>query len=182
MTGFFLQNAVAVAVGVLAGFIYYLFSSSAEQVILLTIIACGFLGVHLPNIQQPTLPSYRLIRGASWLVSLLVPMAIFFYRPTEFVLAWAITLLFTSGFWSIIDRISLQRDFTRSSTGIVLLPLMVTGCAYLALGQTAALPVFLACSSGYICLLTIEHLLQNRQQLQTNTQNIRPASNESPIG
>ena len=163
MTGFFLQNTVAIGIGLLAGIIYYAFNTTDEITVLLTTGVCGFLGVHLPNIQQPTLPSYRLIRGASWLASLLVPLAIFFYRPTEFLPSWIVTLFFTHSFWIIIDRISLQRDVTRSIVGIVILPLMVTGCAYLALGQTALLPAFLACNAGYIVFLLLEHYLQNKQ-------------------
>ena len=163
MTGFFLQNTIALGIGLLAGIAYYVFNTSGDMTILLTTAACGFLGVHLPNIQQPTLLSYRLIRAASWLASLLVPLAIFFYRPTDFIFAWVITLSFTHSFWIIIDRISLQRDFTRSTVGIVMLPLMVTGCAYLALGQIALLPVFLACSAGYIFFLLLEQYLQSRR-------------------
>lgn len=163
MTGFFLQNTMAFGIGLLAGITYYAVNATDDITILMTTAACGFLGVHLPNIQQPTLLSYRLIRAASWLASLLVPLAIFFYRPTDFIFAWVITLFFTHSFWIIIDRISLQRDFTRSIIGIVSLPLMVTGCAYLALGQVALLPVFLACNAGYIFFLLQEHYLQNKR-------------------
>ena len=163
MTGFFLQNAAAIGVSLLAGITYYALSTTYAIDVLLTTIACGFLGTHLPNIQQPTLLSYRLLRRASWLASFLVPLAMFFYRPTDFIPAWVLTLFFTHSFWIIIDRISLQRDFTRSITGIVILPLMLTGCAYLALGQEALLPVFLASSTGYILFLLLENHVQNKQ-------------------
>lgn len=163
MTGFFLQNAVAIITGTLAGIIYYLLITPPDIAIILTTAACGFIGVHLPNIQQPTLLSYRLIRNLSWLASLLIPLALFFYRPIEFALAWVITMFFTHSFWIIIDRISLQRNFTRSIIGITILPLMVTGCAYLTLGAVATLPVFLACNAGYIIFLALEYYLQNRR-------------------
>ena len=164
MMGFFLQNAIAMAVGAVAGALFQLVYSDTNQFTLLTIIACGFIGVHLPNIQQPTLLSYRLLRWSSWMGSLLIPAAIFFYRPTDFILAWIMTIIFTHGFWAIIDRISLQRDFTRSVSGIILFPLMVTGCVWLALGETATVPAFLACSFGYILFLFIEHHMQQFKQ------------------
>lgn len=163
MTGFFLQNTVAVIVGLSAGFVCHSVSPVTELPVLLAAAICGFLGVHLPNIQQPTLLSYRLIRGASWLISLLVPLVMFFYRPAEFIFAWIITILFTSCFWFIIDRVSLQRDFTRSLVGITILPLILTGCAYLALGQVALLPAFLASNAGYITFLLVENYVQNGQ-------------------
>lgn len=163
MTGFFLQNAVAVFVGLLASASYHFLSTNADLTILVTTGVCGFLGAHLPNIQQPTLPSYRLVRNTSWLASLLVPLALFFYRPTEFIPAWVLAMFFTHSFWIIVDRISLQRDFTRTLVGITLLPLMITACAYLALGKESSLPVFVACSLGYITFLLLEHCLQNRR-------------------
>ncbi|MGB0847432.1 MAG: hypothetical protein ACPGSM_11950 [Thiolinea sp.] len=162
MTGFFWQNTIATGLSLLAGISYYFLYPDSDQIILVTVAACAFLGVHLPNIQQPTHPSYRLIRGASWIGSFLVPMGIFFYRPTDFILAWIIAILFINSFWIIIDRISLQRDYTRSPVGIVFLPLIVAGSAYLALGESVLLPVFIATNCGYISFLILESLISEK--------------------
>lgn len=164
--GFFIQNAAATAVGFLAGYISYHLLAEPELVIVATIACCGFIGGHLPHIQQPSQPAYRVLRVASWLMTLLIPLAVFLYRPTDLLIAWVTAFLLTTGTWMIIDRISLQRDYTHSVAGIILLPLLITACAYAALGEPVIIPAFLACSSGYIICLLIEQYAQ-RNWLRT---------------
>ncbi len=164
MTGFFMQNALASGIGLLAGIMYYALTTDYQISVLLTTTACGFLSVHLPGIQQPTLLSYRLICSASWLASVWIPLMLFFYRPTDFLIAWVCMVFFTHRFWFIVDRISLRRDFTRTIAGIVLLPLMLTAYACLALGQVALMPVFLASNTGYISFLLLEQYAYKRNK------------------
>ncbi len=165
--GFLIQNTAATIVGLGAGFLSYQLTN-ATPVMVATITACGYIGVHLPHIQQPSQPSYRVVRGASWLATLLVPLAIFLYRPTDLLSAWLIAFLFTSGLWMIIDRVSLRRDYTRTVPGIVILPLATAGCAYLALDADVFIPAFLASSTGYITYLLIDQQNQ-RSWLQALT-------------
>ncbi len=94
--GFLIQNMAATVVGLGAGFLSYQLTN-ATPVMVATIAACGYIGGHLPHIQQPSQPSYRIVRGASWLATLLVPLAIFLYRPTDLLPAWLVAFLFTSG-------------------------------------------------------------------------------------
>lgn len=164
--GFFIQNVVATTLGFLAGYISYLLLTEPELVIVATIAFCGFIGGHLPHIQQPSQPAYRVLRLASWLMTLLIPLTYFLYRPTDLLLAWIVAFLFTTATWMIIDRISLHRDYTRSVAGIILLPLLITACAYVVLGEPVIIPAFLACSTGYITYLLIEQYTQ-RNWLRT---------------
>lgn len=154
--GFLIQNAAAIAVGLGAGLLSNQLLDEPTPVVVATIAACGYLGVHLPHIQQPSQPSYQIIRGASWLATFLIPLTTFLYRPTDLLPAWLIAFLFTGGVWMIIDRVSLRRDYTRSATGIISLPLATAGCAYLALGGTVIIPAFLAAGTGYISYLLLD--------------------------
>lgn len=154
--GFFIQNAAAAGVGLVAGFLSYYLLTEPELATVTVIAFCGFIGGHLPHIQQPSQPSYRILRLASWLMTLLIPLHIFLYRPIDLLPAWIVAFLFTTAAWLIIDRISLRRDYTRSAVGIILLPLLITSCVYLALGKPIIVPAFLACSTGYITYLLIE--------------------------
>ena len=174
--GFFIQNVVATAVGLLAGYISYLLLTEPELLIVAAIAFCGFLGGHLPHIQQPSQPAYRVLRLASWLMTLLIPLAYFLYRPTDLLPAWIVACLFTTATWMIIDRISLHRDYTRSVAGIILLPLLITACAYTVLGEQVIIPAFLACSTGYIAYLLIEQYLQ-RNWLRTLKKPVQGAEN-----
>ncbi|MEZ5537003.1 MAG: hypothetical protein R3F02_15445 [Thiolinea sp.] len=164
--GFLVQNTAATAVGLGAGFISYHLLNQSSLEMVATIAACGYLGGHLPHIQQPSQPSYRIIRAASWLATLLIPLSIFLYRPADLLPAWLVAFLFTSGLWMIIDRVSLQRDYTHSVAGIILLPLAMAGCAYLALGAGIIIPAFLAGSVGYIVYLLLDAQAK-RNWLQT---------------
>nr|CAA6824927.1 MAG: Unknown protein [uncultured Thiotrichaceae bacterium] len=154
--GFFIQNIVAIVVGLVTSYISYHLLDAAEPVIIATIGFCGFIGGHLPHIQQPSQPSYRVLRMASWLTALLIPLANFLYRPIDLLPAWIVAFLLTTATWMIIDRISLLRDYTRSVVGIILLPLLITTCAYSALGNPVIIPAFLACSTSYIVFLLTE--------------------------
>lgn len=159
--GFFMHNTAAFLVGMGAAGVTHYFYPELDLVNLVVIGGCGYLGGHLPKIQQPTLPAYRIIRFASWLATLLIPFALFSYRPTDLLMGWLIAFLFTSGMWMIIDRISLRRDYTHSLMAMLLLPLGVSGCAYLGLGKEVVLPVFLACSTGYLLHLVLEHFISS---------------------
>ena len=158
--GFFIVNTLASALGLTAAAAAYYLLPSLDQTGIAIIGASGYLGCHLPKVQQPTLPSYRIIRLASWLAALMIPLTAFLYRPTDLILAWLMAAIFTTSMWIIIDRISLRRDYTHSLTAIWLLPLAITGYAYLAQGQMIVLPVFLASSAGYLGHLLLEHLLR----------------------
>lgn len=164
--GFFIQNTAAVGVALVAGILSYYLLAEPEPITIATITFCGFIGGHLPHIQQPSQSSYGILRLASWLMTLLIPLHTFLYRPIDLLPAWIIAFLFTSGVWMIIDRISLQRDYTRSAAGIILLPLLVTACAYMALGKPLIIPAFLASSTGYIVYLLVEQYLK-RNWLRT---------------
>lgn len=174
--GFLLQNAVAVAVGLGGGLISHQLLNGPSLAIVLTIFTCGYLGVHLPHIQQPSQPSYRILRAASWLATLLIPIAIFLYRPTDLLPAWFIAFLFTGGVWMILDRVSLSRDYTRSVAGIILLPLMIACCAYLGLGPAVFMPAFLASSTGYMVYLLLEYYIQ-RSWIQAVNKTVEEVEN-----
>ena len=161
--GFFMHNTAAICVGIAAAGTTHYLNPELALIDLAAVGICGYLGGHLPKIQQPTLPAYRIIRFASWLATLFIPLALFSYRPTDLLLGWMTAFLFTSGMWMIIDRVSLRRDYTHSLMAIWLLPLGVTGCAYLGLGQTIVLPAFLACSAGYLIHLLLEQLTQSKK-------------------
>ncbi len=174
--GFFVQNVAAITVGFLAAYASHYLLSKPEPVFVAAIAFCGFIGGYLPHIQQPSQPAYRVVRFASWLMTLLIPLTIFLYRLADLLAAWIITCLFTTGIWIIIDRISLRRDYTRSAAGIILLPLLITACAYAALGKPIIIPAFLACSTGYIVYLLIEQYMQ-RNWLRTLKKPTRSTEN-----
>lgn len=176
--GFLVQNTAAIAVGLGTGLISQQLLNEPTLATVATIATCGYLGVHLPHIQQPSQPSYRILRCASWLATLLIPMAIFLYRPTDLLPAWFIAFLFTGGVWMIIDRISLRRDYTRTAAGIVSLPLLTACCAYLGLGWTAFIPAFLASSSGYMTYLLIDQYTR-RNWVETVTKTVPKAVEEA---
>ncbi|HPE59679.1 MAG: hypothetical protein KDI15_05070 [Thiothrix sp.] len=157
MSSFLAQNTLALAVGGGAGAATYAFMP--EQGWMMSALAAysGFLGVHLPCIQQPSSTSYKIIRTTSWLAGLGIPFLFFFYRLTDLLVSLLAVYLLIIGLWWIIDRISLVRDFTQSLPAIVGLPVTVTGYAYLLTGPDMILPVFLACSLGYVIQLLVEN-------------------------
>ncbi|HPQ94099.1 MAG: hypothetical protein KDI44_00790 [Thiothrix sp.] len=157
MSAFLAQNILALAVGGGAGAaVYAIMPEQSWMMDALT--ACGgFLGVHLPAIQQPSSTSYKIIRLSSWLAGLSIPFLFFFYRPTDLMLSLLAMYLLIIGLWWIIDRISLIRDFTQSLPAIVGLPVAITGYAYLLMGPDMILPVFLACGLGYVVQLLVEN-------------------------
>lgn len=150
------RNTTALLLGIVAGFVGYCLLSAAEWPVIAAIALSGYLGFHLPYIQQPSSPAYQRVRMISMLAALLLPLQIYAYRPTDLLLAWVATYLLFHGAWWIIDRVSLHRDYTRSVSAIIVLPMVVAGCAYSSLGAGAALAVFLASSASYILYLLIE--------------------------
>jgi len=172
--GFFIQNTVAILVGLVASYISYHLLNEAEAAVIVTIGFCGFIGAHLPHLQQPSRPSYRVLRIASWVMALLIPLANFLYRPIDLLPAWILACLLTTAAWMVIDRISLQRDYTHSVGGIILLPLLITACAYAALGDPIIIPAFLACSTSYIAFLLTEQYAERNwlRALKNPTQEI----------
>lgn len=152
------QHALAVGIGVGAAFISYYLLANLDWVALVFIGVSGFLGVHLPNIQQPSSSSYWMVRLVSILASIGIPFIVYMYRPSDLLIAWLATYLLFQGAWWIIDRISLYRDYTHSLSAIIGLPAVITLTAYISLDTVAVLPVFLASSTGYIVqLLTEQH-------------------------
>ena len=152
------QHALAFGIGVGAALISYYLLPNLDWVALVFIGVSGFLGVHLPNIQQPSSSSYWMVRLVSILASIGIPFIVYMYRPSDLLIAWLATYLLFQGAWWIIDRISLYRDYTHSLSAIIGLPAVITLTAYISLDTVAVLPVFLASSTGYIVqLLTEQH-------------------------
>lgn len=156
MTGFQSQNAIALIMGIGAALTTYYLLPDINWITLAVISLGGYIGGHIPNIQQPSSPSYHIVRTMSALAAILIPGILYMYRPTDLLVAWIATYLLYHGAWWIIDRISLHRDYTHSITAIVTLPLAITACAYATVGQDAVLPVFIASSVSYIVQLLLE--------------------------
>lgn len=150
------QHILAVGIGVGASLINYYLLPSLDWVALTFIGLSGFVGVHLPDIQQPSSSSYWMVRLVSMLAAICIPLILYMYRPSDLLIAWLATYLLFQGSWWLLDRVSLYRDYTHSLSAIIGLPIFVALTAYISLDLLAVLPVFLACSAGYIVQLLTE--------------------------
>ena len=150
------QHVLAVGIGVGASLICYYLLPHLNWVALTFIGLSGFVGVHLPNIQQPSSLSYWVVRLVSILAAICIPILLYMYRPSDLLIAWLATYLLFQGAWWILDRISLYRDYTHSLSAIIGLPALIALMAYISLDSLAVLPVFLASSTGYAVQLLTE--------------------------
>lgn len=156
MVSFKVHNLAAILVGGTAGIISNYFLPELDWLTLAAIIFSGYLGGHLPAIQNPSCESYQVIRASSAVAAFVTPIAVYFYRPTDIVLGWFAAYLLFHGAWWLLDRISLYRDYTRYMIAIVILPLLVGVIGYLTFGANTVVPIFLATSIGYIVHLLLE--------------------------
>lgn len=150
------QHFLAVCMGVGASLISYYLLPELDWVALTFIGLSGFVGVHLPDIQQPSSSAYWMVRLVSIVAAICIPFIMYMYRPSDLVIAWLATYLLFQGAWWIIDRISLYRDYTHSLIAIIGLPIFIALTAYISLDLTAAISVFLASSTGYVVHLLTE--------------------------
>lgn len=156
MLGFKIHNLAALLVGIAAGMISNYLLPELDWLAIAAIIYSGYLGGHLPAIQNPTSESYQIIRASTAVAAFVTPIAVYFYRPTDVLLGWLAAYLLFHGVWWMLDRISLYRDYTRYMLAIVVLPLLVGLIGYLTLGVNTVIPIFLATSAGYIIHLLLE--------------------------
>ncbi|WP_298608674.1 hypothetical protein [uncultured Thiothrix sp.] len=159
------QHTLAVGIGIGATLISYYLVPELDWIELAFIGLSGFVGVHLPNIQQPSSSSYWMVRLVSIIAALCIPLIIYAYRPSDLLIAWLATYLLFQGAWWIVDRISLYRDYTHSLSAIIGLPAFITLAAYISLDLIAVLPVFLASSTGYV----VQLLTEQRQKVGLET-------------
>lgn len=159
------QHALAVGIGVGASLISYYLLPELDWVALTFIGLSGFVGVHLPDIQQPSSSSYWMVRLVSIIASIGIPLILYAYRPSDLLIAWLATYLLFQGAWWIIDRISLYRDYTHSLGAIIGLPVFIACAAYISLEAIVVLPVFLASSLGYV----VQLLTEQRQKVGLET-------------
>ena len=159
------QHALAVGIGVGASLISYYLLPELDWVALTFIGLSGFVGVHLPDIQQPSSSSYWMVRLVSIIASIGIPLILYAYRPSDLLIAWLATYLLFQGAWWIVDRISLYRDYTHSLGAIIGLPVSIACAAYVSLEAIAVLPVFLASSVGYV----VQLLTEQRQKVGLET-------------
>ncbi len=164
------QHTLAVGIGIGAVLISYYLLPNLDWVALVFIGLSGFVGVHLPNIQQPSSSSYWMVRLVSILAAICIPLILYMYRPSDLLIAWLATYLLFQGAWWIVDRISLYRDYTHSLIAIIGLPAFITLAAYISLDMLAVLPVFLASSIGYI----VQLLTEQRKRVGLETTELLP--------
>lgn len=164
------QHALAVGIGVGAALISYYLLPDLDWVALAFIGISGFVGVHLPDIQQPTSSSYWMVRLVSIVAAVCIPLILYMYRPSDLLIAWLATYLLFQGAWWIVDRISLYRDYTHSLSAIIGLPTFIALTAYISLDTAAILPVFLASSTGYV----VQLLTEQRKRVGLETTGVFP--------
>lgn len=164
------QHILAVGIGVGASLISYYLLPDLDWVAWVFISFSGFVGVHLPNIQQPSSSSYWMVRLVSIVAAICIPLILYMYRPSDLLIAWLATYLLFQGAWWILDRISLYRDYTHSLSAIIGLPSFIALTAYISLDLQAVLPVFLATSLGYI----VQLLTEQRKRVSLEAQGLLP--------
>lgn len=159
------QHTLAIGMGMGASLISYYLLPELDWVALTFIGLSGFVGVHLPDIQQPSSTSYWMVRLVSIIGAICIPLIMYMYRPSDLLIAWLATYLLFQGAWWIVDRISLYRDYTHSLTAIIGLPLIIALTAYISMDLMTAIAVFLASSTGYAVQLLTEQ--RRRAGLET---------------
>lgn len=156
MNSFGRQNFIALVMGFGAALISHYLLDDLHWLTLVFITLSGYVGGHLPHIQQPSSKSYQVVRAMSAVAAVCLPVIMYLYRPTDLLLAWFATYLLYQGGWRLLDRVSLYRDYTHTLAGIIVLPMIITGIAFSAIGDEAVVPVFMATSLAYIVELLLE--------------------------
>ncbi|HPY39545.1 MAG TPA: hypothetical protein PLM98_03410 [Thiolinea sp.] len=159
------QQILAVGMGMGASLASHYLLPDLNWIALTFIALSGFVGVHLPDIQQPSSSSYWMVRLVSIIAAIGIPLLIYMYRPSDLLIAWLATYLLFQGAWWLLDRVSLYRDYTHSLSALIGLPALTALAAYISLDVNAVLPVFLASSTGYAVQLLTEQ--RKRTELET---------------
>lgn len=151
-------HLAAIATGVGAAAISSIIAPDLGLEIIAITALSGYVGGLLPDIDDVTSSSFRMVKRLSRLAAVLISIIQFIYRPTDLLLAIPLALFMVSHFWDALSQIMKRGGHTHSVIAAVCLSLGVAWVAYLTAGSAAALPAFLASSVSYLLHLLLDDL------------------------